>query len=211
MKNFLRNLIQVFLLILFIFLLVLFGIFWFDYLGLIRSGNTLRKIAGKAGITLSEKAPKDREIPLEEDRIKNQKKSLELQVEALKKQKRELGELEQNIKKKQDAVKIKNEELEEKETSLNQILKQYDNKKNNLRKSVANLNGMPPEKAVAILSKMNEADAVDILRTADKVAAEKEESSLVPYWISLMDAEKGASIQQLLIMSPAEDGADEKN
>ena len=68
-----------------------------------------------------------------------------------------------------------------------------------------NLLGMPPETAVKSLEKMTDYDVIEILKSADRIAEERNQGSMSSYWLSLMDPEKVAAINRKRLQSPIEE------
>jgi flagellar protein FlbB len=86
--------------------------------------------------------------------------------------------------------------LEEQEKVLSEAKRQYDNYRDNIRKQAEYFSSMPPRDAVERLQKLEDLLIVDILREIDKRAEETGTQSIVPYYLSLMDAERAASVQR---------------
>ena len=61
---------------------------------------------------------------------------------------------------------------------------------------------MRPEAAVAILLAMEDQLAIDVLRRVDEIAEEEGKNSMVPYWLSLMPADRAATIQRKMTTKP---------
>ena len=68
-----------------------------------------------------------------------------------------------------------------------------------------NLLGMPPETAVKSLEKMADYDVIEILKSADRIAEERNQGSMSSYWLSLMEPEKVAAINRKRLQTPAEE------
>ncbi len=195
------------LLIILIIILVLFGTLWFDYLGIIHAKKSfapLFKIIGLAPQTsLTDSNPKQLvEADLDNDRFAKRLEALEIRSE-------ELLKRESDVKLAEDAnaqvaleLEDKEKTLEEREKTFNNLVKKYDDRSVNIEQIVANLNGMPPKNAVAILVAMDDQDVIDVLRKADEVAAASGQASTVAYWLSLMPGERAAEIQRKMANKP---------
>ena len=195
------------LLIILIIILVLFGTLWFDYLGIIHAKKSfapLFKLVGLAPQTsLTDSNPKQLvEADLENDRFAKRLEALEIRSE-------ELLKRESDVKLAEDAnaqvaleLEDKEKTLEEREKTFNNLVKKYDDRSVNIEQIVANLNGMPPKNAVAILVAMDDQDVIDVLRKADEVAAASGQASTVAYWLSLMPGERAAEIQRKMANKP---------
>ncbi|MCI7397394.1 MAG: flagellar protein FlbB [Spirochaetia bacterium] len=195
------------LLIILIIILVLFGTLWFDYLGIIHAKKSfapLFKLVGLAPQTsLTDSNPKQLvEADLDNDRFAKRLEALEIRSE-------ELLKRESDVKLAEDAnaqvaleLEDKEKTLEEREKTFNNLVKKYDDRSVNIEQIVANLNGMPPKNAVAILVAMDDQDVIDVLRKADEVAAASGQASTVAYWLSLMPGERAAEIQRKMANKP---------
>jgi flagellar motility protein MotE (MotC chaperone) len=96
--------------------------------------------------------------------------------------------------------------LEEEKKVLSEKIGAYDNYKDNVRKQAQYFTSMPPKAAVDRLAKLDELLAIDILRQIDRTAEEQGKASIVPYFLSLMDPEKAASIQRKMTKMGGQEG-----
>ena len=195
------------LLIILILVLVLFGLLWFDYLGIIhakRAFSPLFKLAGLSPQTsVSASSSKELvEADLDNDRFAKRLEALDIRSQ-------ELAKRESEVKEREDANAQIAQELEDKEKTqaerektFNNLVKKYDDRSVNIEQIVANLNGMPPKSAVGILIEMDDQDVIDVLRRADEIAAASGESSTVAYWLSLMPSDRAAEISRRMASEP---------
>ena len=195
------------LLIILIVVLVLFGLLWFDYLGIIQAKRAFAPLFKLAGLSpqTSVSASSSKELveaDLDNDRFAKRLEALEIRSE-------ELLKRESDVKLAEDAnaqvaleLEDKEKTLEEREKTFNNLVKKYDDRSVNIEQIVANLNGMPPKNAVAILVAMDDQDVIDVLRKADEVAAASGQASTVAYWLSLMPGERAAEIQRKMANKP---------
>ena len=195
------------LLIILILVLVLFGLLWFDYLGIIhakRAFSPLFKLAGLSPQTsVSASSSKELvEADLDNDRFAKRLEALDIRSQ-------ELAKRESEVKEREDANAQIAQELEDKEKTqaerektFNNLGKKYDDRSVNIEQIVANLNGMPPKSAVGILIEMDDQDVIDVLRRADEIAAASGESSTVAYWLSLMPSDRAAEISRKMANKP---------
>ena len=93
-------------------------------------------------------------------------------------------------------------EQEEREKTFNNTVKKYDDREVNIVQNAKNLTGMPPESAVAILNAMEDQDVIDTLRKVEEIAQEEGTMSMVAYWLSLMPADRVATIQRKMVSKP---------
>ena len=195
------------LLIILILVLVLFGLLWFDYLGIIhakRAFSPLFKLAGLSPQTsVSASSSKELvEADLDNDRFAKRLEALDIRSQ-------ELAKRESEVKEREDANAQIAQELEDKEktqaerdVTFNNLVEKDDARSGNIEQIVANLNGMPPKSAVGILIEMDDQDVIDVLRRADEIAAASGESSTVAYWLSLMPSDRAAEISRKMANKP---------
>lgn len=195
------------LLIILIVILVLFGMLWFDYLGVIHAKKTFAPLFKMAGLEpqTSVTAASSKELveaDLDNDRFAKRLEALDIRAEELSKRESDVKLAEDNNA--QIALELEDKEktLTEREKTFNNLVKKYDDRSVNIEQIVANLNGMPPRNAVAILVAMDDQDVIDVLRKADEVAAAQGEASTVAYWLSLMPGERAAEIQRKMANKP---------
>jgi flagellar protein FlbB len=93
--------------------------------------------------------------------------------------------------------------VEEQEKSLRAQADDAENKDSNVERNARNLNGMPPERAVAIMAAMDDQDIIDILRKTEEIAQAEGASSIVPYWLSLMEPGRAAELQRKMAGRPS--------
>ena len=86
--------------------------------------------------------------------------------------------------------------LEEEKKVLSDERREYDNYKENIRTQAGYLTNMPPAAAVERIAKLDDLLAIDILREIDATAEEEGRISVVPFFLSLMDPDKAATLQR---------------
>lgn len=191
---------RILVLILLIIALVFGGFVWFDYLGLVNVRETLAPVLGLVGVGGPSKLSNAQgPLLLERERLAKQVEALNLQSQALDKQKQDFKQQEAQLQQKMAAVAAQEKALAEREKSFNQTVNQYDNRSANVRAVANMMMQMPPKDAVARLDAMNDQDVIDILRAADQVAASNNQNSIVPYWLSLMPADRAATISRKML------------
>jgi flagellar protein FlbB len=192
--------LKVLLLAVLIMVLIIGGLVWFDYLGLINVKDQLAPLTRLFGIrSRSVTADPDDIYLLDKERLIKQQEAVDMRYDEITAQAGDIEMRDSELKQRADQLTEQETALKEKENSLNQALNRYENEEENLRQSARYLMGMEPEKAVNQLVAMDEYDAVNLLRTSERLAQESGEASLVAYWLSLMDPQKSASIQEKLI------------
>jgi len=144
------------LLLLLIVILVLFGLIWFDYLGVIQGKKFFspiyRLLKLEPQTTTAISSPEDmQEIDLDNDRFAKRLESLDARVEELDKREADIKSAEQSNAQLAQELADQRAALEDREKTFNNQIKKYDDRSVNIEQIVANLNGMPPKNAVAIL------------------------------------------------------------
>lgn len=201
-KNIGKTIILLFLII----ILILGGLMWFDYLGIIRAKTFFSPIYSLLGLQAQSATASKNTLPLEadldNDRYKKRLESLDLRKEELDLRKAEIAQAEAlNL---QTAQELEERRLsqEQREIAFNNTVTQYDSRQVNITTNVQNLNNMPPQNAVDILVAMDDQDVIDILREADKIAAETGAYSLSSTWLMMMPPERAAQIQRKMLSKP---------
>lgn len=195
------------LLLILIIVLALFGLLWFDYLGLIHAKKMFSPVYKLIGLkpqvtTAPSSVANLTEIDLDNDRLAKRLEALNIRTEELDKREADIVMQEDNNARIAQELEDRQAAQEEREKTFNNQVKMYDNKDENIEQTVQFLNNMPPVNAVAILSKMDDQNIIDVLRRAEKDAAEAGSSSMSAYWLSLMDASRAAEIQRKMTNKP---------
>lgn len=194
------------LLIILIAILVLFGLLWFDYLGIINAKSSFAPLFRLVGLTpqTSVTASSNNLVvaDIDNDRFAKRLEALDIRTEEL--AQREANAAEQETANAQVAQELQDREKTqtERENTFNNMVQKYDDRNVNIGQIVANLNGMQPQNAVNILVAMDDQDVIDVLRRADEIAAEEGSSSTVAYWLSLMPADRAAEISRKMANKP---------
>lgn len=204
--SFKKNLGKSFVLIIVIIVLVLGGLLWFDFLGIINVKSTFApvyKLMGKEPQTSSTSTQsKPLVSDLDEDRLNKQKEAINLQLEELEKRESDIVASEDKNAHIAAELEERQKNQEEREKTFNSEKEKYDTKVRNIEQIANQLNGMKPQAAVGILEKMDDQMAIDVLRKVEEMAAEKGTASMSSYWLSLMAPEKAAQIQRKMLSKP---------
>jgi flagellar protein FlbB len=189
--------VKILFLLLLILVILFGGIYWFDYLGLI---NYKRMIGPyekylPAFLKRGESAIDD-PLLLEKEVLVKREEILLVKTNELELRENELEERELTLKEREAKLMEDLESLEEEKKVLSEKLREYDNYRENILIQAEYFTNMPPAAAVERLSRLDDLLAIDILRQIDKNADEEGRISVVPYYLSLMDPEKAATIQR---------------
>ncbi|MBQ2313336.1 MAG: flagellar protein FlbB [Treponema sp.] len=195
------------LLFILIIIVALFGVIWFDFLGLIQAKKIVAPVYKLVGLTpvTSDAASSPgnlAEADLDNDRFAKRLESLDVRIEELDKRESDIREQEENNAQIAQELQDRQTAQEEREKTFNNEKKKADERDRNIQQIVANLNGMQPVKAVAIIEAMDDQDVIDVLRCAEKVAAAEGTSSMGAYWLSLLPADRAAEIQRKMANKP---------
>ena len=194
-------------LLILVIILILGGLLWFDYLGVIQAKKLFApfyRLIGKEPQT-SVAVTTNAEIlqaDLDNERLEKRLEELSLRSEELDKREQDIAALEAENTQIAQELEERRISPEEREKTFNNIQKMYDDRSVNIRKNAENLNGMAPANAVAILNEMDDQDIIDTLRMVDQIAAEEGKASMVSYWLSLMPAERVAELQRKMANKP---------
>ena len=191
------NLLKIIFLLMLIVVILLGGVFWFDRLGLVDYNKFVGPFEKylpmfmKKGVEVT-----DEPVLLEEEFLNKREemllaknRELELEKQEVEKKKLELQEIEAKLT--EEASR-----LEEEKKVLSEKLREYDNYNENIKKQAGYFTNMPPAAAVERIAKLEDLLAIDILRQIDAAAEEEGRVSVVPFFLSLMDPEKAATLQR---------------
>ena len=192
------------------------GILWFDYLNVIDA----KTITGPVFSLLRGVPLIGRIIPAGETRsqptvdieglLNLDAERFAVRLEALELRNMELEKQEQDIQNRQSQVRQMAEELEERqksqderENSFNAVAQDAEIKDRTVERNAINLINMRPERAVGILTAMDDQDVIDVLRKTDELAQASGSASIVPYWLSLMESRRAAEISRKMVSRPS--------
>jgi flagellar protein FlbB len=206
------NIGRIILLLVLIIVLILGGLVWFDYLGVINAKRYLTPLYRLFGLQTQTSLVSSSGGPfvsnLDDDRFAKRLEAIEYRTEELDKREGDLALLVETNTQIAQELEERKISLEEQEKTFNLEVKKYDDRRVNIEQQVQYLTGMPPASAANILLAMDDQDVIDILRRTDEIAAETGASSMVAYWLSLMAGAQGeradrvAQIQRKMLEKP---------
>jgi flagellar protein FlbB len=186
-------------------ILILLGLLWFDYIGVIQAKKAfspvykLLKLEPQVSSSITEtNVP----VNLDADRLAKRLESLDIRTQELDKREADITQREQQLDQIVQELDDRKKSQEDRELSFNNTVKKYDDRQINIEANARNLTGMQPEKAVLILNEMEDQDLIDVLRKTDEIAAEEGSMSMVSYWLSLMPADRVATVQRKMANKP---------
>lgn len=200
---------RIFGLTLLVLVLAIGGALWFDFLGLIDVTGLLAPALRWVGLAPRE-GTTDADDPflLEGARLSKQEEALALREEELNQRDEALLTRESELNQLAEQLAAKEEALVERENSVNDRLRQVENERAAVVKLSTYLTNQPPEDAVAIMVGYSDQLLLSVLLVTDELADQADRQSLVPYWLSLMPADRAAIIGERLALLPELEGAD---
>jgi flagellar protein FlbB len=189
--------VRIFILFLLLIVLTLGGVIWFDYLGIVDARAVISPVYQLLGLgKRSNVASSDDPNLLDKERLAKQVDSLSLRQQdldtreaALDKQEKDLNQLGTDLKDRQAA-------LEAQQKALNDAQKAIEDRRVNLEQNAVYLTSMDPAKAIAILANEDDQFVIDTFRIVEAQAKKAGADSVVPYWLSIMPADKAATLQR---------------
>ncbi len=204
--SFKKSLGKSFVLLIIIIILILGGLLWFDYLGIVKVKSVFSpvyKVMGKEPQTSSTSTQSNPLVAnLDEDRLNKQKEAINIQMEELDKREADLKVSEEQNAQIAAELDERQKNQEDREKTFNLMLKQYEDKDKNIEQIARNLNGMRPKAAVDILCGMDDQLVIDVLRKVEEIATSEGVNSMGSYWLSLMPSERAAEIQRKMVNKP---------
>ncbi|QTQ13623.1 flagellar protein FlbB [Treponema parvum] len=189
-----------------IVILILGGLLWFDYLGVIHAKTffspVYRLLGREPQTSLSSTSSHPLTADLDQDRLDRQREALNIYKQELDKRDEDLAAAEQHNRQIAQELEERIKTQEEREKTFNNVVKKYDDKNVNIVQISQNLTGMAPQNAVNILLAMDDQTVIDVLRKVEEQAKASGSSSMVSYWLSLMPATRAAEIQRKMVNKP---------
>ena len=183
--------------------LVVGGLIWFDYLGIMDVNDTLAPVLSLVGVEAREGTGDPAEaMLLDRARLQKQQEAVSLREAQLDQQRQELESRRQEVEELIQTLESREAELVDRENSLNERLQRYDNRRAVLVENSRNLTSMAPNDAVEILVSYDDQLLIDTLRVTEELAQEAGEVSLVSVWLSRMPPERAAEIQRKMTTKP---------
>jgi len=200
---------RVIVLLLLVAVLAAGSIIWFDYLNVIDAKTVLAplyRFIGREGRSQPKVTPEEY-LNLDAERLAVRLEALELRNMEMDKTQQTLdaryGEIEQMAQELEERQKA----LDDRENSLKEKAADAENKERNIEANARRLTNMQPERAVGIISAMDDQDVIDVFRKTEEIAQAAGSTSLVPYWLQLMagtpeGAKRAAELQRKMVNRP---------
>ncbi len=196
---------SIFLLFL-IIILVVGGLLWFDYLGVIHAKKMFAPVYKLFGLapqtSVTASSSKTLEFDLDDDRLAKRLEALDIRTQELDKREADIANVESQNEAIAKELEDRKKSQEEREKTFNNQVKKYDDRSVNIEQIASYLTSMPPKTAVEQLIAMDDQDVIDILRKTDEQAQANKTASMVSVWLMNMPAEKAAVIQRKMANKP---------
>ncbi|MBR4386732.1 MAG: flagellar protein FlbB [Treponema sp.] len=195
------------LLLILIIILVLFGLLWFDYLGIIQAKKIFAPVYRLAGLqpqtSTAPSSPSDMaEADLDNDRFAKRLEALDIRSEELDKRENDVVTAENNNTQVAQELEDQKKAQEEREKTFNNQVKKYEDNKRNTEQIVQWLVGMQPQAAVEKLMAMPDQQVIDVLRQAEEDAQASGTASSTAYWLQLMPKERVGQLMRKMQSKP---------
>jgi flagellar protein FlbB len=189
------------------------GILWFDYLNVIDAKTVLAPIyrhipfIGGEGRTQPPESPGDAPLSLEDERFAVRLEALELRNAELEKQEQDIQNRRNEIEQMAQELEVRQKSLEEQEISLSAQREEAEIRDRNADYNARLLTGMDPERAVGIMTAMEDQLVIDVFLKTEEIAQAEGTTSIVSYWLSLMaetpaGAARAAELQRKMAARP---------
>ena len=133
---------------------------------------------------------------LDKERLSKAQDALTLRQQDMDARDASLAQKEKDLNQLGQDLNDKEAALAAREKAFNDQVKAFDNRRVNLAQNATYLTNMPPVNSVAILQKMGDQDVIDLFRIVEQQAQKAGTDSVVPLWISMMPADRAATLQR---------------
>lgn len=178
------------------FFAILFAIYFFDRIGVIRVTPFLYTIFPQLKTAIEGRVESPTVEKLRE--LENLEKTLREKEIALNKREEGIRIREEELKRKEEEINLKTKELEESKELFERSKKEFQTRKEVIRKIGEYIGNIPPDKAVQILENMDDTTIAEVLLYLDAKAEEEGRISVSPLLLSLMNPKRAANIQSKL-------------
>lgn len=186
--------------------MILGGLLWFDYLGIINAKKTFAPVYRLFGLqtqaSVTATSTKPLEANLDDDRLAKRLEALEIRQQELDKRETDILRTENANEAIAKELEDRQKSQEEREKTFNNEVKKYDDRNSNIEQISTYLTSMPPKTAVEQLMGMDDQDVIDIFRKTDALAVAAKTTSMTSVWLMYMPAERAAVIQRKMANKP---------
>ena len=189
-----------------IIVLILGGLLWFDYLGIIKARSIFNPVYKLFGIqtqtSVSSTSSKPLRANLDDDRLAKRLEALDIRQQELDKRESDIERSENANEAIARELEDRQKSQEEREKTFNNEVKKYDDRNTNIEQISTYLQSMPPKTAVEQLLGMDDQDIIDIFRKTDALAVASNTTSMTSVWLMYMPSGRAAVIQRKMANKP---------
>ena len=186
--------------------IILGGLLWFDYLGIMKAKSIFASVYKLFGLqpqtSVSATSSKPLQANLEDDRLAKRLEALEIRSQELDKRESDIARSENANEAIARELEDRQKSQEEREKTFNNEVKKYDDRSTNIEQISTYLQNMPPKTAVEQLLGMDDQDIIDIFRKTDAQALASNTASMTSVWLMNMPSERAAVIQRKMASKP---------
>jgi len=186
----------IYLAIMIIFIIIV-GLFWLDYIGLINIGKIYHQYIAKEAPSVVDAADDEPSL-IEREEFEKEKDKLLQRIEDLDKREAKIVEAEKVIAKEKEKIEQLQKGLDQEKKALEIEKKKYSGYKKNVIDLAKKIENIPPQDAVDIMVQWEETLIIDVLRQIDQNAAKEGRMSISTYLLSLMPKEKASRVMYLM-------------
>jgi len=184
-------------LILMIVFIIIVGLFWMDYIGLINLGKIYHHYIVTEAPSVVDAADDEPSL-IEREEFEKEKDKLLQRIEELDKREAKITEAEKVISKEKEKLEQLKKGLDQEKKALELEKKKYSGYKKNVMDLAKKIESIPPQDAVDIMVQWEETLIIDVLRQIDQNAAREGRMSVSTYLLSLMPKEKASRVMYLM-------------
>ncbi|HOW82574.1 MAG TPA: hypothetical protein PK573_08445 [Spirochaetota bacterium] len=195
MRN-LSNRAKVIYLMILIFFISAFGLFWLDYIGMIRMSKYINVFREEPELVVD--AAGDEPSLMEREEFEKEKQRFLERIEDLDKREAVIVDKEKSLDVEREKFDQMRRGLDLEKKKLADDRNRYSGYKDNVKKLAGKIYNMPPEESVKIMVNWEDPLIIDVLRQMDADAEDAGRQSMTPYLITLLPKEKASRIMYLM-------------
>jgi flagellar protein FlbB len=188
---------KIFYLLILIVFIIIVGIFWLDYIGLINMNKVIRSYTDRDAASVLN-ASDDEPSLIEREEFEKQKEKLNERIEQLDKREATIEQTEKELDKEKEKLQEIRKGLNLEKDKIEKEKKMYSGYKKNVVDLAQKIYSMRPEEAIQIILHWEDPLIIDVLRQIDADAADAGKMSISSYLISLMPRDRASRVMYLM-------------
>jgi flagellar protein FlbB len=188
---------KIFYLLILIIFIVIVGIFWLDYIGLINMNKVIRSYTERDAASVLNAADDEPSL-IEREEFEKQKEKLNERIEQLDKREASIEQNEKELDKEKEKLQEIRKGLNLEKDKIEKEKKMYSGYKKNVVDLAQKIYSMRPEEAIQIILNWEDPLIIDVLRQIDADAADAGKISISSYLISLMPRDRASRVMYLM-------------